>query len=128
MKLSEKIEQIRREPENVRIRYVWGSVAVSMFFIVAIWIFSIGSLFQKDETQADSADSTVPDISEQLQNIKQQAPSIKDFTEQSLNAGSAATESIAKEDAPALQTQRTEQTEIPQTSAYSDLSDQMLAQ
>lgn len=41
MNLSEKIEEIKRKPEHVRLRYVWFFVAVSMVGILAIWVFSL---------------------------------------------------------------------------------------
>lgn len=83
MNISEKIARIRLEPEHIRLRWVWGSVAISMFIIFIIWIFSIGSLFQRGN-DAPSAESASGDITQQLQNLKQQAPSIKDFKEPSL--------------------------------------------
>lgn len=41
MNLSEKIEEIKRQPEHIRLRYVWFFVAISMVAVVSIWIFSI---------------------------------------------------------------------------------------
>lgn len=46
MNLFEKIEKIRQEPEPVRVRYVITSVSISMFFMVAIWLFSLAASFQ----------------------------------------------------------------------------------
>jgi len=77
-KISDKIEEIRQQPEHIRLRWVWGAVAVSMLFVLAIWIFSIGSLF-KGEKNTSQESSNAPDITKQLENLKQQAPSIKDF-------------------------------------------------
>lgn len=36
-----KIEAIRKEPEHVRMRYVFLCLAVSMIFIVGVWILSL---------------------------------------------------------------------------------------
>lgn len=41
MGLVEKIEAIKKEPEHIRLRYVWFSVFISMFFIIILWIFSL---------------------------------------------------------------------------------------
>jgi hypothetical protein len=82
--ISDKIAQIRLEPEHVRLRWVWGAVAVSMFFVLAIWIFSIGSLFKGEKNSTDSKSSDASDITEKLRDLKQQAPSIKDFSDTSL--------------------------------------------
>jgi len=37
----EKIEEIRRQPEHIRMRYVFGCLFVSMLFITGIWILSL---------------------------------------------------------------------------------------
>ncbi|EKE20340.1 MAG: hypothetical protein ACD_8C00019G0002 [uncultured bacterium] len=81
-KISDKIEEIRNEPEHVRIRWVWISVIVSMLFILAIWIFSMGSLFQGDENKDNSLQ--LPNITQQLPDLKQVAPSLEDLSEQVL--------------------------------------------
>jgi hypothetical protein len=41
MGLYEKIEEIREKPEHIRMRYVWAMVAISMIFVILIWIFSL---------------------------------------------------------------------------------------
>lgn len=82
MKISEKIGQIRRAPEHIRLNYVWGSVAISMLFILAIWIFSLGSLFQEEKGSNKGQPIVTEDIAEQLKNIKEQASSIKDIPKQ----------------------------------------------
>ena len=49
MSLMDKIEEIRQEPEHEKIRYVWGMVALSMVFIIFIWVFSFKSMFRGSE-------------------------------------------------------------------------------
>ncbi len=39
--LEKKIHDIRQQPEHVRLRYMWGALAVSMILIIIIWIMSI---------------------------------------------------------------------------------------
>lgn len=39
--LQKKIEEIRREPESVRVRYAMVGVFFSMLFIVGIWLLSV---------------------------------------------------------------------------------------
>jgi hypothetical protein len=41
----EKIEAIRRQPEHIRMRYVFGCLVVSMAFIVGIWMLSVRESF-----------------------------------------------------------------------------------
>ena len=120
MNIQEKIAQIRLEPEHIRLRYVWGAVAISMFFIVGIWIFSMGFLFQGDSIISNPESSTIPDIVQQLQDLKQQAPSIKDFSDQPLvnsdeGISNASIETEFNYPATA------NEPEIPQASAYSKL-------
>lgn len=81
MGISEKIGKIRKKPEHVRLRYVWGSVAVSMFFIVIIWIFSLKDSFKETKAQ----DNSFPDIKNSLEgeSASQQLPSLEDVLKQS---------------------------------------------
>lgn len=80
MDLAKKLEEIRQKPESIRIRYVWGSVAVSMLIIIIIWIFSLEESFKKinsDEFQK------MPDLKqnfEEIKSIKDDLPSIKDIS------------------------------------------------
>jgi|GEM_PF-670460 len=57
--INKKIEEIRRKPEHIRIRYVWGLVAVSMVFILIIWIFSMKNSFQGRSSSDNSQDNVV---------------------------------------------------------------------
>lgn len=84
-KVSEKIEDVRCQPAHVRMRYVWGSVAISMLFVVAIWLFSMGNLFQGDKEKESAGADASTNITEQLKNLKQQAPSLKDLSDKSLS-------------------------------------------
>lgn len=121
-KLSEKIEEIQNQPENIRIRYVWASVAISMLFVIAIWIFSMGSLFQGDKNQTTQNGDPAASITKQLDELKKQAPSLKDFSDESLsieNEGVVVPQnSNSVQNAPAV-----EQTETVQADAYSNLSE-----
>lgn len=50
MNIQDKIDHIRRQPEHIRMRYVLGSVFVSMCFIGMLWIFSITVSFRNQST------------------------------------------------------------------------------
>ena len=52
----EKIEKIRKQPEHIRMRYVWFFVAVSMLFVIILWIFSLTTA--KLEVQSNPTEST----------------------------------------------------------------------
>lgn len=54
-----KIEEIRRQPEHIRLRYVWGSVAVCMVAIMAIWFISIKANFMDfDDSVGEAVNNT----------------------------------------------------------------------
>lgn len=133
MNISKKIEEIRSEPEHIRIRWVWGSVIVSMLIIAAIWIFSISLMFQGDKKNSQQGSAATADIAKQLQDLKQQAPSLQDFSDQSLTIED---EGVTKKDTVAIDqiesatsdTDPESQPEIPQASAYSDLSQTLSTQ
>lgn len=41
MGIQNKLEEIRKRPEHIRLRYVWAMVAISMVFVIIIWFFSL---------------------------------------------------------------------------------------
>jgi len=101
MDLNEKIEEIRRKPEHIRLRYVWGGVAISMFFIIIIWIFSLSDSINK---MKPTDNGNLPDIKQSLdemQSLKETTPSISEIAKdleikgQNLtNEGTQSTENI----------------------------------
>ncbi|MFA5777250.1 MAG: hypothetical protein WC906_02320 [Parcubacteria group bacterium] len=79
MDINKKIEEIRQKPERIRLQYVWSLVSISMFFIIIIWIFSLGESIKKIPTTDTSA---LPDIKQNLdemQSLKDTAPSIDEM-------------------------------------------------
>ena len=124
MNISQKIAEMRQQPEHVRMRYVWISVSISMLIIVAIWIFSIGLMFKKDKTKTDQVTDPATDIAKQLQDIKQQAPSLQDYANQPLNVSGNEGVNSAVNNADSSNFQypaSTSDSETPQASGYSDL-------
>lgn len=65
MNINEKIEEIRQKPEHERVRYVWGAVAISMLFVVIIWIVSLKENFSGgyEKSSADPIISEQPVVS-----------------------------------------------------------------
>ena len=72
MNISKKIEEIRKKPEHVRLRYVWGAVVVSMFFIILIWVFSI----KQNIKSSKENNLIIPDLKSELKSQNQNLPSI----------------------------------------------------
>jgi hypothetical protein len=48
-KIEQKIEKIRREPEHIRLRYIYGIIAVFMVFVVVLWFFSFFTNIKQDD-------------------------------------------------------------------------------
>lgn len=80
MNINDKIEEIRKKPEHVRLRYVWGGVAIIMLFILIIWIFSLPETFKSSEEEKKISP---PAIGEEWNQAKEELPSIKEFLEES---------------------------------------------
>jgi len=120
MNLQKKIEEIRQMPEHIRLRYVWGCVAVSMVVVFAVWIFSITAMFRKNNPTETTLDTTA--IQEQLQNIKEQSNSLKDYTNQPLTIDKEGVTKNSKDANTDFQYPATDDTSgAPEASTYSDL-------
>ncbi len=71
MKILEKIEEIKRQPEHIRLRWVWGMTVVCMLGIILLWIIILKSQsfeFSQDFPSPDSNFSV--DFNEQKKSIK----------------------------------------------------------
>ncbi len=78
-----KIEEIRRQPDHIRLRWAWGLTAVGMFFIVIIWMIS----FSAQISSLKSEEKPVDNISNgsAMQELSAQKKSIEDATSQLKN-------------------------------------------
>jgi hypothetical protein len=93
MEIIEKVEEIRKKPEHIRMRYVWFFVAVSMVFVIALWIISL-NVSQKESQfvptdsnlfnsniidqfgeQKKVFDETQKEVKDSLSNLEKAAPS-----------------------------------------------------
>ncbi|MDD5397055.1 MAG: hypothetical protein PHW24_03270 [Candidatus Moranbacteria bacterium] len=117
MNIAEKIEEIRLQPEHVRMRWVWGSVTFCMLIIFAIWIFSISAMFRNQKNVTEQA-SDGSGIAQQLKDLQSQTPSLKDYAQQALPAGNEGITAPSQENSDF---QYPATTETPQASGYSDL-------
>lgn len=72
MGLYEKIEEIRRQPEHIRMRYVWLMVTISMIFVLIIWIVSFKTGTDKDALLPDDVTNSeiVNQFNEQKETLK----------------------------------------------------------
>jgi hypothetical protein len=77
MSIQDKIDHIRQQPEHIRLRWAWGLTAVSMIFIVAIWLYSI-----RVEVSQMNAPQLTDDQKNILNGFGEQKKSIEDATSQ----------------------------------------------
>ncbi|EKE11511.1 MAG: hypothetical protein ACD_15C00066G0006 [uncultured bacterium] len=82
MNLAEKIEKIKKEPEHIRLRYIWFCVFISMFFIIMLWIFSL----QIGNTEKRSETSDVLDLDSLGSRIEQERETLKEINENIKNS------------------------------------------
>lgn len=75
MDWQKKIENVRQQPEHIRMRYVWGAVGISMFFVLLVWVFSLKEAFTSVKSENSGADT----LKTERNNLKANAPSLKDF-------------------------------------------------
>lgn len=66
--IAKKIEEIRKQPQHIRIKYAWMSVAICMGFIFIIWVFSIITMFQGKDT-GNSSSNSMSDLQEKIGNL-----------------------------------------------------------
>jgi hypothetical protein len=84
MGIQDKIEEIRRKPEHIRIRYVWMWVGISMVFIIAIWIISIAAQNKKPDA---SNQQLMEQFQDQKKSIEDTAGQVKNTFQQGQTAG-----------------------------------------
>lgn len=130
MDLNKKIEQLRQQPEHVRVRYVWICVVISMFVVLIVWFFSIASMFAEEKNNSgQTAVEIVPSIDEQFKKLREQAPSLENLKDQSLNIddeSAASADKNANVDQPSTDNADTSK-ELP-SSVYSNLRNTSLSQ
>jgi uncharacterized coiled-coil DUF342 family protein len=80
MDLQRKLEEIRRKPDHVKLRYTYIAVAISMFFIILLWIFSLAdtikktikpkqNVFEDIDTQKKSLKEATNDVKKSLDDL-----------------------------------------------------------
>ncbi len=72
-KIEKKVHDVRKQPEHIRIRWVWGSVAVVMIFIVFIWILSMRINFLNVNSNLETQNS-LNDFQKHIGDIKNTLP------------------------------------------------------
>ncbi|HAI74459.1 MAG TPA: hypothetical protein DCS28_02155 [Candidatus Moranbacteria bacterium] len=77
MDLERKIEEIRRKPEHIKLRYVYGMMAISMFFIILLWIFSFTANIKKNPFAELKNQEIIHDFQQQKKSLQDSANEAK---------------------------------------------------
>lgn len=67
-KIEQKVHEVRRQPEYIRVRWMWGSVIVSMLFVIFIWMMSMRINFLQINSDTKTKES-ISDIQNQINYI-----------------------------------------------------------
>jgi len=89
MDILTKIEEIRRQPEHIRLRWAWGLTAVFTSGIILLWLILL-----KGQT-ADFSQGLQPDNSNLSTEFDQQKKSIKDVVGQMNSAAEGVSQQVA---------------------------------
>ena len=84
MNIQNKIDEIRRKPEHIRIRYAWACSIAVTFLVVIIWIVSLVA-----ENKKENAAELIPnkdEIVNQFNGLNDQKKSIEDAAKQIKNS------------------------------------------
>lgn len=83
MGIGEKLDEIRKKPEHIRMRYVFALVAVSMILVVAIWIFSLSGERNEGVPMPESFyGDTLSDVNKQADSVKNSVNNLKSAVNQ----------------------------------------------
>lgn len=81
MSLIEKIEEVRKKPDNIKLRYVWFFVIICMLLIISIWLISVkadlNNSFLKNNEATKKTNEIQKSGSELLKEIEKHKDAIK---------------------------------------------------
>jgi hypothetical protein len=89
MNISNKVEEIRRQPESVRLRWAWSLTAVSMLAVLFVWFLSVkiqGLDQEKKELTTPEQQAFLDEFQTQKKSLGETAEEFKDAYNSSLNA------------------------------------------
>ena len=73
-KIEKKVHEVQQQPEHIRLRWVWGSVAITMLFVVIIWAMSMRVNFLNINSDT-KAQQSINEFQDQFSNITDTLPS-----------------------------------------------------
>lgn len=72
-KIEKKVHEIRKQPEHIRIRYVWGLVGAAMLIVIFIWIISMKISFLNINNNPQTQES-INDLQKRMSDITAESP------------------------------------------------------
>ena len=67
-KIEKKVEDIREQPEHIRMRYVWLAVGATMFLVIFIWLVSMRTSFLQIHSNSKSQQE-IDDIKKRINEL-----------------------------------------------------------
>jgi hypothetical protein len=95
MGIQEKLEDIKRQPEHIRMRYVLGCVFVSMIFVLIVWAVSLKKNFeslQRDPAVQNTMDGN--SFNKAVEELKNQKDAIIEESKQFGGQGTSVREEM----------------------------------
>ena len=78
MNISEKIEEIRRQPEHIRLRWVWGLTTGFMVVIIFLWLILLKSqTFNFSQNLSPNDQNLSTEFDQQKKSIKDAVGQLK---------------------------------------------------
>ena len=76
MNIERKIEEIRRQPEHIKLRYIYALMAISLVFVLLIWFFSFFAGTKKEDSAQKLKNQAI------LNDFELQKKSLEDATKE----------------------------------------------
>ena len=94
MNIERKIEEIRRQPENVKLRYIYALMAISLVFVLLIWFFSFFAGINLDDSAEKLKNQAI------LNDFESQKKSLEDVTKETKKSLDDLNKAITPENTP----------------------------
>jgi len=78
--INKKIEEIKRQPEEIRMRWVWGLTIFSMLFVFLVWIILLKAEkgIKKEPVIPENQREVIEELSGQKKSIQETTEEMKD--------------------------------------------------
>lgn len=100
LNIEKKIEEIRRQPEHIKLRYIYSLVAISMFFILILWFFSFFTNNKKEDAAAELKNRAI------LNDFETQKKSLQDLSKNAKNSINDLTKNMTQQADPSSTDQK----------------------